>query len=244
MAEVHEKWGFGMAPPKPDTQATREGWCRFVHRAIIDPAVPPWPAESLDAISGVKGMFNRIARMDQWDWFTVCAQLGYLSRGLSKAIGIALANMRMAARDGDEGGLRQAQKILSEMPVRRCLRLFLGELVLQEEADAGWIYILSTREMPDLLKIGMTTRTVQDRVREINGATGVAIPFGVRRCWRVGDPRRSEKLLHEVLYESRLRADREFFRIRFFDAEKSIQEAINLHGLELRTISRLAALQF
>jgi hypothetical protein len=99
--------------------------------------------------------------------------------------------MRMAARDSDENGLRLAQKHLSEMPARRCLRFFLGELTVPNEPSAGWIYILSTREIPDLLKIGMTTRTVLERVREINNATGVAIPFGVRRCWRVTDPGRS-----------------------------------------------------
>jgi hypothetical protein len=89
----------------------------------------------------------------------------------------------------------------------------------------------------------MTTRTVQDRVREINAATGVAIPYGVRRCWRVSDPRQSEKIVHEALDRERVRTDREFFRIDFFEAERRIQEALNKAGLELRTLSRLAALQ-
>jgi hypothetical protein len=129
------------------------------------------------------------------------------------------------------------------MPTRRCLRFFLGELAVPEEPNAGWIYILSTREMPDLLKIGMTTRTVLERVREINNATGVAIPFGVRRCWRVTDPRQSEKLLHQILDGDRLRADREFFRADFLDVERRIQEALNQAGLELRTLPRPAALQ-
>jgi hypothetical protein len=243
LPEVFEKWGFGMAPPKPETQASRELWARIVVKAIIDPAVPPWPQDVLEAVSGVKGMFMRIFRMDQWDWFTVYTQLGHPSRGLAKTIGEALADMRMTARDGDENGLRQAQKHLSEMPARRCLRFFLGELTVPDEPNAGWIYILSTRELPDLLKIGMTTRTVLDRVREINNATGVAIPFGVRRCWRVTDPRQSEKLLHQILDGARLRPDREFFRVDFFEVERSIQEALNQAGLELRTLPRPAALQ-
>jgi len=64
--------------------------------------------------------------------------------------------------------------------------------------------VLSTREQPDFLKIGMTTRTVEERVREINTATGVLIPFGVRRCWRVMDPSRSEKLIHSALQHTEL----------------------------------------
>ncbi|WP_456705197.1 GIY-YIG nuclease family protein [Bradyrhizobium sp. USDA 4449] len=239
---MFEKWGFGMAPPKRATQSTRELWAKTVIRAVVDPAAPPWPADVREAISGVKGMFMRIFRMDQWDWFTVCCQLGHPSRGLSKTIGDALADMRIAARDDDVNGLRQAQKRLSEMPTRRCLRYFLGELAIADEPNAGWIYILSTREMPDLLKIGMTSRTVLERVREINNATGVAIPFGVRRCWRVSDPRQSEKLLHHVLGEFRLRSDREFFRADFFQVERHIQEALDQEELELRTGLRPAAL--
>jgi hypothetical protein len=240
LLEVFEKWGFGTAPPKRETQISRELWARTVIKAMVDPAAPPWPQDVLEAISGVKGMFMRIFRMDQWDWFTVCNQLGHPSRGLAKTIGEALADMRMAARDGDESDLRQAQKRLSEMPTRCCLRLFLGELTVADESNAGWIYILSTREMPDLLKIGMTTRAVLDRAREINSATGVAIPFGVRR---VEDPAQSEKLLHQILNGARVRADREFFRADFFEVEKRIQEALNHAGLELRTLPRPAALR-
>ena len=243
LPEVFEKWGFGMALPKPETQNSRESWARTVIKAIIDPVPLPWPQDVLEAISGVKGMFMRIFRMDQWDWFTVYAQLDHPSRGLAKTIGEALGEMRMAARDGDENGLRQAQKRLSEMPARRCPRFFLGELAVVDEPNAGWIYILSTRDRPNLLKIGMTTRTVLDRVREINNATGVANPFGVRRCWRVTDPRQSEKLLHQILDGARLRADREFFRADFFEVERRIQEALNQAGLELRTLPRPAALQ-
>jgi len=64
-------------------------------------------------------MFMRICRMDQWDWFSVCAQLGYPSRALSKVISEALTDLRSAAHDGNEIGLRMAQKRLCEMPIRR-----------------------------------------------------------------------------------------------------------------------------
>jgi hypothetical protein len=42
------------------------------------------------------------------------------------------------------------------------------------------IYIPSTREAPRIVKIGYTTRDPMTRVKEINGAAGVVIPFGVR----------------------------------------------------------------
>jgi hypothetical protein len=131
---------------------------------------------------------------------------------------------------------------LLRLPVRRCLSVFLGLTQIVDEAGAGWIYILSTREHKDLLKIGMTTRTVEMRAHEINNATGVAIPFGVRRCWRVSDPDRAEKTVHAALYDYRVRTDREFFRVDFVVAARLSQEAITGSGLEIRTLNALAAL--
>ena len=61
------------------------------------------------------------------------------------------------------------------------------------------MYVLSTREMRDVIKVGMTRRTVDERVREINSATGVAIPYGVRMAIPVKDAQSAEKVVHEVL---------------------------------------------
>lgn len=85
-------------------------------------------------------------------------------------------------REGDNVSLVAAKAKLMRLPVARCLSVFLGQAHIVDEPGCGWIYILSTRELPDLLKIGMTTRRIELRVQEINGATEVAIPFGVRRC--------------------------------------------------------------
>jgi hypothetical protein len=122
------------------------------------------------------------------------------------------------------------------------LDVFLGRLKIPDEADAGWVYILSTREIPDLLKIGMTTRTVEERVREINRATGVVIPFGVRACWRVKSPSTAERMLHQEFDGQRVRSDREFFRIDFFQAQSRITAALALADLEMRTLNNLSTL--
>jgi hypothetical protein len=102
---------------------------------------------------------------------------------------------------------------IKRFPLKKCFSLFLEKTKIRDELNAGWIYLLSTREQPNYLKIGMTTRTVEERVREINSATGVLIPFGVRRCWRVMEPSRSEKLVHSALKQYRIRDDREFFSV-------------------------------
>src|ERR1700740_2822682 len=199
--EIAEKWGFGMAPPKPTTQRERTIACAKLLELLNAKERPKAREELLSRLSVTKGLFNRVVREDQWDWFTVASQLGYPSRGLARLIADELSNLRSAIRDDDDAAFRMAHANLSRVLVRRCLSVFLGLAQIVDEVGAGWIYILSTRELKDLLKIGMTMRTVETRAQEINGATGVAIPFGVRRCWRVSDPYRAEKMVHAALSE-------------------------------------------
>ncbi|WP_413789078.1 GIY-YIG nuclease family protein [Bacillus kandeliae] len=45
--------------------------------------------------------------------------------------------------------------------------------------------MLSRREEPNVLKIGMTNRSIEKRIKEINSATGVLFPFSVKRVFKV-----------------------------------------------------------
>jgi len=83
---------------------------------------------------------------------------------------------------------------------------------------------------------------VEARVREINAATGVLIPFGIWRCWRVLDPSKAERLVHSALNEFRVRGDREFFSIDVAEASSKILIVLQEHNLLLRTLDNLAAL--
>lgn len=236
---IAEKWGFGMAPPKPQIQRSRLEACRLLLTTIGSPQPPEMSGEILEAVSQVKGLFNRVAREDQWDWFTVSRQLGYPSPRISAVIAQELGCLRTAIAKSDNVAFGSARTNLLRLPFRRCLSIFLGHMKLAEEQGLGWVYILSSRELPDLLKIGMTTRTVEQRSQEINSATGVAIPFGVRRCWRVIDPQKSERMVHEALAEYRLRGDREFFRVPFSVAIERVAETLRSNNLERRTLDDL-----
>ena len=69
--KVHQKWGFGMAPPKERTVVLRQKAARLVLKALS--GEKSTDSDSLaEAISEVKGLFNRSKKMDQWDWFVVC----------------------------------------------------------------------------------------------------------------------------------------------------------------------------
>lgn len=240
--EVFEKWGFGLAPAKKPTQIAREKWVEHVLELLERPEAPAALKVDLSALSEVKGLFNRVVRQDQWDWFSVARQLGYPSTRISKVISLTLGNLRTALRDGDAERADKSRSTLRRLPARKCLSVFLSRVEIADEENAGWLYVLSRREEPDLLKIGQTSDTVEARVQDINRATGVAFPFGVRACWRVREPKKAEKIVHEVLEHSRIRGDREFFRIEFSNAKQCIIDELEKHSLEIRTLDNLSAL--
>lgn len=231
MTEIYEKWGFGMAPPKPATEAERQAAVAHLLEIFGRTLLPGSDAKTLDACSTVKGMFNRIVREDQWDWFTVCSQLAFPNRLLSKSIAQSIHDLRDGIKRADEPAFIDARDKFLRLRAHICLEVFLGRRQLQQPEDAGWIYVMSSREMKDVLKVGMTRRNVFER--EINSATGVVIPFGVRRCWCVTDAAHAEKLAHEALVEYRMRGDREFFRVGFEQAAVLIRDAIRDAGLEI-----------
>jgi hypothetical protein len=78
----------------------------------------------------------------------------------------------------------------------------------------GYLYCLSNPSIPDLLKVGMTERTPEDRVRELF-KTGVPTPFKIEFAKQVSDPKQKEKTLHALLsqYTDRVSSKREFFRV-------------------------------
>ena len=79
---------------------------------------------------------------------------------------------------------------------------------------AGYIYILVNSSMPDLVKVGKTTRLPSERSSELSGVTGVATPFIVAFEQFFGDCDAAEDFIHAELERRELRQSdiREFFR--------------------------------
>ncbi len=86
----------------------------------------------------------------------------------------------------------------------------------------GFVHVLSTRENPDLLKIGCTGRDPLTRAEEINSATGVMVPWDVRSAWTVADARRVEADVHALFAAYLVRKDREFFHLPFSEAARIV----------------------
>ena len=77
----------------------------------------------------------------------------------------------------------------------------------------GVVYVLTNAAMPDLVKIGRTDGTVQDRLKQLNTATGVPLAFELFYAAEVDDPIGWEKALHEAFADRRINPKREFFRL-------------------------------
>ncbi len=77
----------------------------------------------------------------------------------------------------------------------------------------------------------MTHRPVEDRVKEINSATGVLFPYSVRAAFPVKDAKVAEKAVFESLEDFRVRADREFFEIDFGEAARIVRQVLHEGGM-------------
>lgn len=75
----------------------------------------------------------------------------------------------------------------------------------------GVVYILTNPVMPGLIKIGKTSRSIEDRLRELTSAPGVPIPFECFMAVEVQDADRLERALHDAFRDNRINPKREFF---------------------------------
>jgi hypothetical protein len=87
-----------------------------------------------------------------------------------------------------------------------------------------YVYVLVNKSVPNMVKIGMTTSTPDERARQISAATGVAtpwIPVYSFQCYR-SDLLETE--VHHHLHEYRVNNKREMFAIDSHTAQKVIED--------------------
>ena len=220
------KWGFGMAPL---SKTMRERYDTAVRTLLLFMADEiPSSEVQLEAISELKGMFNRCLKKDQWDWFTVYEKLGHPPRNSMKFFVHKLVELRQGLKVKDLEGASSLKKELANSNLCHFLSQWQKyELPPTNQAEHGWLYILSTRDQPDILKIGMTTRSVPKRVQEINSATGELHPYSARTVFEVKRAREADRRVFALLSDYRIREDREFFHIPFAEAARLIEEELS-----------------
>lgn len=217
-----QKWGFGMAPLKPRTAQSNQIAIVAVKNFVNGEGSTKLDTIS-DDISRVKGLFNRVVKQDQWDWFTVNMYFDYPTHRDLVSIVNALSILRRAIIDKDILLKKKALNTLKLSNFNTYCENYLY-FNINTETHAEYLYVLSRREEKDILKIGMTTRNVQKRVNEINSATGIVFPYSARKVYKVKDSTRVEKGVHSLLASYRIRADREFFRIDYAKACSMIED--------------------
>lgn len=89
-----------------------------------------------------------------------------------------------------------------------------------------WVYVLVNKSMPGICKIGMTTTSVPQRVKEINSATGVITPWFEVFKYQCINSLILEQAVHAHLQSHgyRINPKREGFEISSKDAIQVIKE--------------------
>lgn len=87
----------------------------------------------------------------------------------------------------------------------------------------GYVYILSNPAMPDILKIGKTSRPVEHRCSELY-QTGVPQEFKIEAYELVPDCDEVERWMHDAFTKQRISAGREFFKVSLDQAERQLKQ--------------------
>ena len=74
------------------------------------------------------------------------------------------------------------------------------------------VYIITNESMPDLVKIGITSNPIEQRLKELNN-TSVPLPFSCYYAAEVENAAHVEKVLHAAYDDNRINPNREFFSI-------------------------------
>ena len=96
-------------------------------------------------------------------------------------------------------------------------------MVTHSVGAMGFVYVLTNKSFPGLVKIGMTTQSsVEKRVRQLS--TGVPTPFVVAYQASVPNPNQTERVLHRMFDNCRVVEDREFFRVSVKEVRNAIRQ--------------------
>lgn len=97
--------------------------------------------------------------------------------------------------------------------------------VVESNKKPEWIYILSNKHMPGILKIGFTRTSVHQRVNEINAPTGVISPWFPVFAYKCANGFHLEQEIHKYLegLGIRINSAREGFEIEIDEAIEVVE---------------------
>ena len=143
--------------------------------------------------------------------------------------------------DTDEGCTEtETHRVYRETFESPLLIQFLYSLTFQPISMIhGWIYVLSNTSMPGLLKVGMTSSNVAERVDVLSSSTSVPTRFNLEVSYEVPDIVKAEFEIHSTLSPFRYNENREFFQLGIEAAKALIEAKLKLstivHSIPLGT---------
>ncbi len=90
------------------------------------------------------------------------------------------------------------------------------------------IYVLINEAMPGYVKIGKTSTSLEQRIRELSSSTSLPLPFTCFYACTVRDSQFVEHQLHDAFDNNRINPRREFFQI----APERVVAALKLAEIE------------
>jgi len=90
------------------------------------------------------------------------------------------------------------------------------------------VYVLINEAMPGYVKIGKTSTSLEQRIRELSTSTSIPLPFTCFYACTVKDAAFVEHQLHDAFDDSRINPRREFFQI----APERVVAALKLAEIE------------
>lgn len=107
------------------------------------------------------------------------------------------------------------------------------------QQNSGYVYILYNSTMPDIVKIGKTTKEPDIRAKELSNPTGVPAPFTVAYKKHVIDIHYTEKCIHNIMDQrsKRVSSNREFFFMPLSEAIYLVDSIIKIKNLYTTTDS-------
>ena len=102
----------------------------------------------------------------------------------------------------------------------------------------GLIYIVSNSEQKkNLFKIGKTSRSIEERIKELNSATGTLGKFVPHATFLVKDIDEMEKYIHKKLSKIRYQKNREFFEANYTELLLKVEQLISAECLKRDVIT-------
>ena len=113
-------------------------------------------------------------------------------------------------------------------------------MIIDKDPDIGYgfIYILSNPSMPGVFKVGLTTNSVRQRIKDLN-TTGIPKSFQAEKIFHIREThlKAVEQLAHKKLKNKDLHHGKEFFEGSLIDCVQAVEDAIyeitNEHQVDL-----------